>query len=64
MHLIAAQESVLRHVCMGLHDRSCGFCLEGNARASINHECPRGELQFEYNSTCYSSLAKVLNSVQ
>lgn len=38
--------------------------LEGNARASINPDCPKGEPEIGYNSTCQSSLTKVLDSVQ
>ena len=38
--------------------------LEGNARASINPDCPKGEPEIGYNSTCQSSLTRVLDSVQ
>jgi len=38
--------------------------LEGNSRTSINSNCPKGEPQIGHNSTCQSSLTKVLDSLQ
>ena len=38
--------------------------LEGNARASINSECPKGEPEIGYNSTCDTDGGKNLDSRQ
>jgi len=38
--------------------------LEGNSKASINSNCPKGEPPVGYNSTCQASLSRELESVK